>query len=204
MFYLREISGRIEPYKTGAIRLRRIANAASPATSIGNQPPCLMSSSDAKPTGVAASAMAAYERVLNPDTPRRRVIFAAELMSTQVVTLQDDAPLSSAAEIFSQRRFRHIPVLNSESQLAGILSDRDVLRNSSRKGWESESVSSFMSKLVIVASKDTEIREIARVMFEERIGCMPITDDPGNLIGIVTRSDILRTLVVQAPLALWR
>lgn len=204
MFYVRAIGGRIEPYQAGAIRTRRIIHASASVSPIENQSPFPMPSSGEIPTGVATPAMAAYERAVNPDTPRRRIVFAGELMGRQVVTLREDAPLSDAADIFSQRRFRHIPVLDSENNLTGILSDRDVLRNSSRKGWESEIVRSCMNEPVIVASEDTEIREIARVMFEERIGCLPIIDNQGSLIGIVTRSDILRTLVGQAPLELWR
>ena len=40
-------------------------------------------------------------------------------------------------------------------------------------------------------------------MFKERIGAMPIVDDQGTLVGILTRSDILRVLVNKAPLQLW-
>ena len=49
---------------------------------------------------------------------------------------------------------------------------------------------------------ETEIRLIADVLIKERIGAMPIVDEKEKLVGIVTRSDILRT-VVKAPLELW-
>jgi acetoin utilization protein AcuB len=56
---------------------------------------------------------------------------------------------------------------------------------------------------VLTAHPDTSIRDIARVFFEERIGAVPIVDRGETLVGIVTRSDILRTILNSAPLELW-
>lgn len=64
-------------------------------------------------------------------------------------------------------------------------------------------VADFMTKRILVGTPSTEIRLIARAMFEERIGSMPIIDEKNKLVGIITRSDILRTLVSHAPMELW-
>ena len=64
-------------------------------------------------------------------------------------------------------------------------------------------VRDIMATPVLTAHADTEIREIARVLFEERIGAVPIVDSQGQLVGMVTRSDILRTIMNHAPLDLW-
>ena len=56
---------------------------------------------------------------------------------------------------------------------------------------------------VITATPDTRIREIARLLIERRIGAMPIMDKYDNLVGIITRSDVLRAVVNHAPLELW-
>jgi acetoin utilization protein AcuB len=60
-----------------------------------------------------------------------------------------------------------------------------------------------MSTTVLTAFKNTPLREIARVLFEERIGCLPIIDTAQKSIGILTRSDILRALMQGKPLDLW-
>jgi len=60
-----------------------------------------------------------------------------------------------------------------------------------------------MTDRVLTAHPDTEIRTIARVLFEERIGAMPIVNEAGLPKGILTRSDILRTVMNQVPFELW-
>ncbi|MDR4508670.1 MAG: CBS domain-containing protein [Candidatus Brocadiaceae bacterium] len=55
---------------------------------------------------------------------------------------------------------------------------------------------------VLIASPDTDVREIAKIMIEEHIGSMPIVDEKESLVGIITRSDILRTIIIQDSLNL--
>lgn len=64
-------------------------------------------------------------------------------------------------------------------------------------------VKDFMKSKVLTAAPTAEIRFAARVMFEEKIGALPIIEDNGALIGIVTRSDILKALVNLPPLEMW-
>jgi CBS domain-containing protein len=56
---------------------------------------------------------------------------------------------------------------------------------------------------VLIATPDTPIRDIARTMVEERIGSLPILDLRDTLVGIITRSDILRALITHGPMRLW-
>jgi CBS-domain-containing membrane protein len=60
-----------------------------------------------------------------------------------------------------------------------------------------------MTTRVLTASPNTEIRQIAQVLFDEHIGTMPIIDEREHLIGLITRSDILQALIKPAPLDLW-
>ena len=64
-------------------------------------------------------------------------------------------------------------------------------------------VADVMSSPVFSAHPQTPIRDIARVLFAERIGAIAICDDEWKLVGILTRSDILRTLLNNAPVDLW-
>ena len=228
MFYARELSGLISPYSPGVIGRSRIVGAtqsvhpSAPAGRSTREPSTTGArrggeggnlEGDASGTNVARPAISAYERAMHPDTPRRRVMLASEMMTKQVVTLSSTAILREAYQLFTSKRFRHVPCVDAAMKLVGILSDRDLLRRAAHIGaipkptqaaWEDESVSSVMSHQVLVASPDTEMREVARVLFHERIGCMPIVDDAQLLVGIITRSDVLRTLLVEAPLELWR
>ena len=57
-----------------------------------------------------------------------------------------------------------------------------------------------MVKRVLVATEKTEIPHIARVLIEENIGAMPIIDNENHPIGLLTRSDILKTIIEKIPL----
>ena len=144
------------------------------------------------------------ERAYHPEEgavhEREPVVTAEQIMSSPVVALGPRATMEEARALFRERRFRHVPIL-SKDRLVGILSDRDLLRHA---GEPPEApVRPLVTEAVIAASPNTGIREIARGMFEHHIGAMPILGEEGRLVGIITRSDILRTLINRAPLELW-
>jgi CBS domain-containing protein len=99
----------------------------------------------------------------------------------------------------------------------GIVSDRDLLAtrgegpaavdrpdaSDDANGGADTTIRAITKTRVLTASRETAIRQIAFVMIEQRIGAMPIIDESGHLEGIITRSDILRAVVNQAPLELW-
>ena len=122
-------------------------------------------------------------------------------MSAPVDTLRPEDLLATASSLVRDRRFRHVPVLSGAGALVGMLSDRDLLHHAGRE--REVRVGDIMAVPVLSASPDTGIREIARLFFEERIGAMPIVDSAEALVGILTRSDILRALVHEAPFDLW-
>jgi acetoin utilization protein AcuB len=90
-------------------------------------------------------------------------------------------------------------VVTPDGTIVGMLSDRELLANP----WDERNVSARMATPVLTATPDASIRDIARVLIEERIGAMPIADDHGRLVGLLTRTDILRAVVARAPLELW-
>ena len=140
-----------------------------------------------------------YAKLDEPQPERQPAVLAQQIMSSPVTTVRADQALEEATAIFQSHRFRHLPVLSSEGRLVGILSDRDAL--SLPDGvWK---VSEVMTRGVLTARPQAEIREMARIMLEERIGAMPIVNEAHELVGILTRTDILRTVVHHAPLELW-
>lgn len=135
------------------------------------------------------------------EQPKREVLRAAQIMSFPVVTLYPDDTLEFAWELFQKHRFRHILVVSHDGKLVGILSDRDMLR--CQLDRKTSLVEEIMSINILSASRDTSVREIARAMFRERIGCMPIVDREGNVVGILTRSDVLRAIMNVSTLEFW-
>ena len=145
-------------------------------------------------------------------TDRVPAIVAEQIMTKPVVALGSTATIHEAWELFERRRFRHVPVLGQTGMIRGLLSDRDVLRvvagikhhlGENEENPENVLLEHVMTKPVLTAHPETEIRSVARVMFDERIGAMPIVDQDGLLLGMITRNDILRTVMQQVPFELW-
>jgi CBS domain-containing protein len=134
----------------------------------------------------------------------------SEIMNRDLVTVDKQASLRRARRILDQYRIRHLLVVEGK-RLVGIVTDRDLrqaapsskspLTISERQEFMDElKVLEVMSRKLITASSTTTIREAAKVMVSEKIGCLPVVD--GNqLVGIVTQADLLEMLVrgEQAP-----
>ena len=128
----------------------------------------------------------------------------SEIMNRDLVTVDKQASLRRARRILDQHRIRHLLVVD-EKRLVGIVTDRDLrqaapsskspLTISERQEFMDElKVLEVMSRKLITASSTTTIREAAKVMVSEKIGCLPVVD--GNqLVGIVTQTDLLEMLV---------
>lgn len=169
----------------------------------------LYSSSRQFSDGPTQSSGSTTEYEQNKTTRSQRVLHAEQIMSSPVRTLSLDLSYEAAHGFFVKYRHRHFPVVDEKSQLVGLVSDRDMLaEDASLEGavkpiTSKRAVINIMSKQLLTASAKTNIHEICQVMFNQHIGALPITDDNANLLGIITRSDILRTMILHGPMELW-
>ena len=142
---------------------------------------------------------------------QKTALKAAQVMTSPVVSLLANEQASKALDILNQGSFRHIPVLSEQQQLIGMVSDRDIYRCmcATRSGCmhcakdkQSVLVEQVMKDEVLTASVDTDARFIARLFVEQRVGAMPIVE-ADKLVGIVTRSDILKAVMLNLHLDIW-
>jgi acetoin utilization protein AcuB len=129
-------------------------------------------------------------------------------MQAPVLTLPESATLQRAWELFNQKGFRHIPVLNKAQQLCGLVSERDLLRATSTMVLdhpldEQRVVAEVMTRRVLTVGPMTEVRELAAAMTGHKVGAMPVLDSEETLVGIVTLVDILQVIMNRAPIDLW-
>ncbi|TGN01300.1 CBS domain-containing protein [Leptospira yasudae] len=125
-------------------------------------------------------------------------LIARDLMSSPVVFFLEQDPIARAEEIFIEKRFRHVPVLDDSNTLCGILSDRDWMRWKLGHSDESElgkTIGQMMKTRVLSVQIHAGIGEISKVLFEERIGCLPVVNESIHVIGMITRSDVLRAIL---------
>jgi CBS domain-containing protein len=124
-----------------------------------------------------------------------------DLMSRPVKTLGRNDKLSAADALMRTERIRHLPVLDDDGRLAGIVSQRDLFfsalvqalgfgSTTHDKTLNSIFVKEVMSENVITTAPDTLISAAARVMVDRKIGCLPVVEGEA-LIGILSESDIV-------------
>ena len=154
--------------------------------------------------GKKASMVSRYEDQ-KQEQGQQEVLYAFEIMSSPVFFLSPEVSLHQVTKTFTERRYRHIPIINPKKWLVGLISDRDLLRYQAAHGGSGheEAVSKIMVREVLIATPDTLIRDIARTMIEQRIGSLPILDYEDTLVGLITRSDIVRALITHGPMRLW-
>lgn len=213
MLTLWSINSQAEQYVPGMIRTTRSVEKVTPASSVSAiKEPHSQGYPGTSLFLFKGKVKEAYEGSQDEQLKREPAILATQVMTSPVVSIGLDASMSESWKLFHQRRFRHVPVVNKDQQIVGILSDRDLWREAAgiHTHPEAESlalsdltVQAIMTDRVLTAHPETEIRTIARVMFEERIGAMPIVSEVGTPLGIITRSDILRTVMNQVPFELW-
>ena len=135
------------------------------------------------------------------------------VMTTNVITVTQDADLHEAARILSDKRISGMPVVDDSNHVIGIISEADILMLAgmkkghtfkdivrsilgepvpARKGGNK--VKDVMSLPPITSRSDDDIAGAAKVLEEKRIKRLPVVDDEGKLIGIISRADIVRTI----------
>ncbi|MCF6281204.1 MAG: CBS domain-containing protein [Candidatus Polarisedimenticolaceae bacterium] len=148
-----------------------------------------------------------YEETAEVTHLRTPALLAEQIMSRPVITLGPDTTVRRAWQIFRDHHFRHLPVVAKEGHLQGIISERDLLLDAAGFGAAGTTAHVTIRPLLIArvlsATADTEIRDIARVLFEQHISAIPIINSSDRPIGIVTRSDILQAIIKNAPLEMW-
>jgi CBS domain-containing protein len=116
------------------------------------------------------------------------------IYSNNLVTIQDGADLSEAEDLMNNYNIRHLPVVDHENILVGIISKSDYIAlkyvDSRLKNL---SVRHVMSSPVKAVGKNTAVREVARLFVNKKINSVIVVDHQ-EAIGIVTSEDLIKLL----------
>lgn len=155
------------------------------------------------------AAIASYQRILHNDRERGPLVHAHQIMRREVVVLRASDDVAAAWRTLVKHQIHQAPVLDGNGQLVGVVSERDLLTALNIDQGEirdalSRKVADVMSTPVVAAEPDTDIRLLARVMLERSVDGVPIVDAHNALTGFVSRGDVLRAVVTEPQLSLWR
>ncbi|GIL11592.1 MAG: CBS domain-containing protein [Chloroflexi bacterium] len=136
----------------------------------------------------------------------------SEWMTSPVITVSPSTSISAAHQIMKENGIRRVPVVEND-HLVGIITIGDVREASPSDAttlsiwelnylWAQLTVERVMSRKVITVSAEQCILDAAQLMLDHKVSGLPVVDEGGKLIGILTESDIFRMLVksrAQAP-----
>jgi acetoin utilization protein AcuB len=130
-----------------------------------------------------------------------------EWMSADPVTIGPDAPAQQALERMVEHGIRHLPVVDSKARVVGVISIDDVraalpraavagaiAAGSARAASSDRRVGDLMTFAPHTVRSETPLAEAAERMAELRIGCLPVIESQGGLVGILSETDALRAL----------
>lgn len=147
----------------------------------------------------------------------------ADVMTREPIVVRPETPLNEAIQILAERRISGLPVVDDASKLVGIISETDLmwqetgvepppyimfldsviyLQNPAKYERDlhkalGQTVGEVMSSDPITTSPDKTLREAAQLMHERSVHRLPVLDEQGKVIGILTRGDVIRAMAAN-------
>ena len=132
-----------------------------------------------------------------------RPVLVKDLMSSPVMTFFAEQTLPLAEDVMRLKHVRHLPVVDDDRRLVGLVSHRDLLaaqlsnlttlsREQRQAVQHDVRVSDVMTRDVWTVAPDVNASIAAATLFDHKFGCLPVIDEAGVLVGIITEHDFLR------------
>lgn len=130
-----------------------------------------------------------------------------DLMTPDPHTLPPQANLDEVSDLMRTMRIRHVPIVDEEGTVVGLVTHRDMLSKAFGGGQDlprsirqpylrSIPVSDVMTQAIATAAPDDLLSTVACRMVDRRLGCLPVLDE-GRLIGIITATDFVRYVAAR-------
>lgn len=147
-------------------------------------------------------------------------LLARDIMNTAVIACLPETKLEEIVKTLAEHEISGMPVINQNEKVIGIISESDLLlsedmeaprmktalygfyilrqsvmdRMAEMRGIRAEDI---MTKRVVSFKADDTVRDIAAALHDRKINRVPIVDDAGKLVGIVSRADIIKAMAAQ-------
>jgi acetoin utilization protein AcuB len=132
-------------------------------------------------------------------------MFVSRSMTRKVITVDQEATIFDAQELLAKNKIRHLPIIDKDRRLIGIITDRDIrsvlpYKSLMEDGSEKERVSKFkvkdiMTKDPISISPADTIQDALLLIQNSKVGALPVVDDDHKLKGIISVRDLLRAFI---------
>ncbi|MFN0249492.1 MAG: CBS domain-containing protein [Kofleriaceae bacterium] len=126
-----------------------------------------------------------------------------DIMTSDVVTFFEEQSLPLVEDVMRIHKFRHLPVIDSDRRLLGLITERDLLRgqisvltglsvDARRARQEHIKIQELMTRDVWTVRPDALASHAGEMLADHRFSCLPVVDDNHVLCGIITERDFLK------------
>ena len=122
-----------------------------------------------------------------------------DMMKTNLFVLNENDTIKDASDIMKLEKIRHIPIVDTQHRLIGLVTHRDLLYASAFKSGTIQ-IREIMKEEVKAVQPDTPLKGAIDVMIVNKFGCLPVVDANRKLLGIITEFDLLKALYEQTPM----
>jgi acetoin utilization protein AcuB len=130
----------------------------------------------------------------------------SDWMTREVITVEPDVSMMQASKILKEKQIRRLPVVDAGKKLLGIVTDRDIKEASPSKTTTLDihelyyllseiKVRDIMTIKPFTITPNNTIEKAALLMMEKRVGGLPVVNEQGVIVGIITESDIFKVLI---------
>ena len=132
-------------------------------------------------------------------------MFVQDVMTPEPVTVTVDALIKRAVILMARFRVSCLPVVDPDGRLCGVVNEADLIRDAFPRDTRSQVwqhtdtvrrharlVSEVMTTDVVTAHETTDVADVADLMTARRLKSLPVVDDQDRLVGVVSRSDLVR------------
>ena len=124
---------------------------------------------------------------------------AKDVMNKEPYILYSDDTILNASKFMEKERVRNLPVVDKDNKLIGLITLREIIEGFAQK-TEKALVKDVMVKEVKAIEPETPLKGAIQVMLVNKFGCLPVVDNNKKLIGILTETDLLKTLYEMVTL----
>ena len=134
-------------------------------------------------------------------------MFVSRSMTRKVITVEPDDGIFKAQELMAANKIRHLPVIESDGRLIGIVTDRDIRSalpykffkeapsEEEKKNFAELKIKNIMTQNPITISPTYTLQDALLVIQDARVGALPVVDENGILSGIISVRDLLRAFI---------
>lgn len=166
---------------------------------IPETPYCVSCEGEIEQTGkqFAVSAIPRERRAEEDELKRLGELRVSDVMHEEPVSVREDESLATVVKLMTENKIRHLPVVDEEGDIRGIISDRDLLVLTLRTPRQLDSflndktAAHVMTRSPETVGPDTSLSEAGNYLLDQKISCLPVVEGD-HLVGILTESDFVK------------